>query len=204
MACYKHIHLFAHAAEIRLICNIKGYFSMKVVKFIVWLLAGVVVGLVIAGLIVVLFTDTTFSEFADNMLSIGGSKGIVTALTGMAISVLSFVVAVAVLVPVHEAGHLVGALLTGYRFVSFRIFNLTFIKTDGRINIKKFAVAGTGGQCLLMPPDLPLEKVPAGWYNAGGVLANILVLLLLLPLFRLNLHPLALSMLAIFVSPIFL
>ena len=42
---------------------------------------------------------------------------------------------------------------------------------------------------MLTPPDLPLEKIPTVWYNAGGVLANILVLILVLPLCLLNLHP---------------
>ena len=60
----------------------------------------------------------------------------------------------------HEGGHLVCGLLTGYRFVSFRIFNQTLIRQDGRMRIKRFNIAGTGGQCLLVPPERPLEEIP--------------------------------------------
>lgn len=165
-----------------------------ILKLIAGLLIGIVAGLAIAAVLVVLFTDTTFAEFADNMLSIDAVEVISAALVG----ILSFIVAIAILIPIHEAGHLVCGLLTGYDFVSFRIFNLTIIRINGKIKVKKFAVAGTGGQCLLTPPDLPLDKIPTVWYNAGGVLANLLILLLVLPLFLLNLNPFAAEALTIF------
>ena len=78
----------------------------------------------------------------------------------------------------HEGGHLVCGLATGYRFVSFRIFNLTFIRKDGKLCIKRFSLAGTGGQCLLTPPERPLEDIPTTLYNLGGVLANLLTAIL--------------------------
>ncbi|MDE6421853.1 MAG: hypothetical protein K2K95_00365, partial [Muribaculaceae bacterium] len=114
------------------------------------------------------------------------SEGILAGL----VSILSFIISVTILVIIHEGGHLVCGLLSGYKFVSFRIFNLTFIKVDGKLKIKRFGVAGTGGQCLLDPPDLPVDKIPTGWYNAGGVLANIIVGLLVLPLLWADLPPL--------------
>ncbi len=165
-----------------------------VLKLIGGLLTGIVTGLAIAVIIIVLFTDTTLSEFIDKMLSMDGIKAVTAALVGM----LSFLASIALLIPVHEAGHLVCGLLTGYKFVSFRIFNLTFIEIDNKIRVKKFSVAGTGGQCLLTPPDLPLEQIPTGWYNAGGLLANILILILVIPLFFLNPHPLVVEALTIF------
>ncbi len=166
----------------------------SILKLIVGLLIGIVAGLAIAAVLIVLFTDTTFAEFIQNMLSMKGVETIMAASVG----IVSFFVAIAILIPIHEAGHLICGLLTGYKFVSFRIFNLTFIKTDGKIRVKRYAVAGTGGQCLLIPPDLPLENIPAVWYNAGGVLANIVVLLLILPLFLLHFQPFVSEALAIF------
>lgn len=165
-----------------------------VLKLIGGLLTGIVTGLAIATIIIVLFTDTTLSEFIDKMLSMDGIKTVTAALVGM----LSFLVSIAILIPIHEAGHLVCGLLTGYKFVSFRIFNLTFIEIDTKIKVKKFSIAGTGGQCLLTPPDLPLEQIPTGWYNAGGLLANILILILVIPLFFLNPHSLVVEALIIF------
>lgn len=165
-----------------------------ILKLIGGLLIGILAGLAIGAALIVLFTDNTFSEFIQKMVSADGVETIMAAFVGM----VSFIAAIAVLIPIHEAGHLICGLLTGYKFVSFRIFNLTFIKIDGRIKVKRYAVAGTGGQCLLTPPNLPLEKIPTGWYNAGGVLANLVILLLVLPLFLLNLHPFMAEALAIF------
>ncbi len=81
----------------------------------------------------------------------------------------------------HEAGHLVCGLLTGYRFSSFRIASFTWIRQDGRIRFKRFTLAGTGGQCLLIPPELIDGKMPYLLYNLGGCLANLIVALLCLP-----------------------
>lgn len=139
---------------------------------------GIVAGFMIGGSIVVLTSDTTFAEFFAKMSGTDMADIAVAVLCG----VLALLLAVVVLVPIHELGHLVCGRLSGYRFVSFRIFNFTFIKENGRLKVKKFAVAGTGGQCLLSPPDMPDDRIPTFWYNAGGVAANILVLLLSLPL----------------------
>lgn len=57
-------------------------------------------------------------------------------------------------------------------FVSFRIFNFTLIRLDGKFCIKKFKIAGTGGQCLLTPPERALEEIPTALYNAVGVVCR--------------------------------
>ncbi|MCQ2213694.1 MAG: hypothetical protein MJZ36_08660 [Bacteroidaceae bacterium] len=73
----------------------------------------------------------------------------------------------------HEAGHLVGGLLTGYKFLSFRIFNLTLQKEDDDWHWKKFSIMGTLGQCLMCPPHT--QNVPYFWYNVGGVMVNLII-----------------------------
>lgn len=91
----------------------------------------------------------------------------------------------------HEAGHLVCGLLTGYRFVSFRVGSLVlFNDGNGKLRFKRFKVAGTGGQCLMSPPDVPIEKLPTGLYNAGGALMNLLcaTVALLLIIYCDNMH----------------
>ncbi len=60
----------------------------------------------------------------------------------------------------HEAGHLLFGLLTGYRFSSFRIGSFMWILQDGKIRFKRFSLAGTGGQCLLLPPPMVDGKMP--------------------------------------------
>ena len=89
--------------------------------------------------------------------------------------VLALLIAYVLNLVLHEGGHLVAGLLTGYRFVSFRFFNFTLIRKDGRLQWRNFELAGTGGQCLMAPPDRQLEKIDTRWYNAGGVLANLLI-----------------------------
>ena len=74
---------------------------------------------------------------------------------------------------IHESGHLVMGLLTGYQFISFRIGKQILLKQDGHFKIKKYNLAGTKGQCLLMPPNYS-ENLPYFWYNFGGGLFNLL------------------------------
>ena len=74
----------------------------------------------------------------------------------------------------HEAGHLVFGLLSGYGFCSFRIFGLMWVKQGGRIQFKRYSLAGTSGQCLMAPPDLVEGKIPVLLYNLGGVWMNLL------------------------------
>jgi len=164
------------------------------IKLIAGLAIGIAIGFVIAGAGIVLFTDATLSEFLGKLLTADALDAAIATFVGVA----AFLLSLAILIPAHEAGHFVCGLMTGYRFVSFRVFNFTFIKIDGRLRVKRFSIAGTGGQCLLTPPDLPLEQIPTAWYNAGGVLANIILLLAALSLFRLDLTPLILETLVVF------
>lgn len=84
---------------------------------------------------------------------------------------------------IHEAGHLVFGLLSGYRFLSFRVFSLTFVKKDGKIVIKKLKIPGTAGQCLMYPPKWDdRKKYPYALYNLGGGFLNLIAGAVFLPL----------------------
>lgn len=73
---------------------------------------------------------------------------------------------------IHEGGHLVFGLLSGYRFSSFRIFSFMWVKEGERVKFKRHSIAGTGGQCLMSPPDIQNGEMPVVWYNLGGSLMN--------------------------------
>ncbi len=148
-------------------------------------LIGGAFGLVIAMIIICVFTDTSISEFLNKLVSANLSDTAGAFLVG----VLSLLVSIPLITIIHEGGHLIFGRLSGYKFVSFRIFNYTFIKKDGKIAIKPFSVAGTGGQCLLSPPDAEEAKIPVVWYNLGGVIANLVSILIILPIFRMNINP---------------
>ena len=91
----------------------------------------------------------------------------------MALLLVGVYIAMALQIAIHEAGHLVFGLLTGYRFSSYRFFSLMWIKQDGRLHFKRLSLAGTGGQCLMAPPDWR-EDCPYVLYNLGGVLMNLI------------------------------
>ena len=85
---------------------------------------------------------------------------------------------------IHEGGHLIFGLLTGYRFLSFRVFSFTLVKKDGKLVWKKLKVPGTLGQCLMYPPEWKdNEEYPYVWYNLGGGLLNLVFCVLSIPLF---------------------
>lgn len=92
-----------------------------------------------------------------------------------AVLMLSMCVALYFHTVVHEAGHLVCGLLTGYGFCSFRIASFVWVLENGKLRLKRYRLAGTGGQCLMSPPDLKEGKMPVVLYNLGGVFANVFV-----------------------------
>ena len=149
-----------------------------ILKLFVYMLIGAGIGIIIVGPLIALIEGesitTVYSSIANKF-----SLQTVAEILWMLIAVL---IAFILHIILHEGGHLVAGLLTGYRFVSFRFLNFTLINKDGRLQWRNFELAGTGGQCLMAPPDKPLEQIDTRWYNAGGVLANILIVLLSLVL----------------------
>ena len=99
---------------------------------------------------------------------------------------ISMYIAFFVQVVIHEAGHLVFGKLSGYTFSSFRVFSFMWIKEKNKIRFRRLSLAGTGGQCLMVPPDMNDGKIPVVLYNMGGSIMNILVSLLFLVLFALT------------------
>lgn len=85
---------------------------------------------------------------------------------------------------IHEGGHLVFGLISGYEFLSFRVMSFTIVKKDGKLAVKKLKLLGTLGQCLMYPPEWKDgEKYPYLAYNLGGGIFNIIFSLLAVPLF---------------------
>lgn len=74
---------------------------------------------------------------------------------------------------IHEAGHLIFGLLTGYRFCSYRLGSLMILREKGRLRLRRLTLAGTSGQCLMAPPDWREESIPVILYNLGGCLLNL-------------------------------
>lgn len=74
---------------------------------------------------------------------------------------------------IHEAGHLVFGLKSRYQFSSFRIGSFMWLKENNKIVCRKLSLAGTGGQCLMVPPQRQDGKIPVILYNLGGCIMNL-------------------------------
>ena len=73
----------------------------------------------------------------------------------------AFLLALLAQITLHEGGHLVCGLLSGYRFCSFRVGSLMWMRTeDGHLRLRRLRLAGTGGQCLRAPPDMVGGRLP--------------------------------------------
>ena len=153
----------------------KGCLFMKsFLKFIGALLLGALIGLICIIPIIVFGTGESFSTVVNKIFG----HDALPYLAKAAMTIILICVACFLQLIIHEGGHLVTGLLTGYRFVSFRVLNWLLIRKDDRLQWRNFELAGTGGQCLLAPPDKPLEQIDTRWYNAGGVLANVITAVL--------------------------
>ncbi|PRY81456.1 hypothetical protein [Alkalibacterium olivapovliticus] len=95
-------------------------------------------------------------------------------LMSMGLIILSATVMVYLHVVIHELGHLVAGLLSGYTFMLFRIGSFGIIKEEKKFKTISFSMSGTMGQCLMNPPE-SISEVPYRLYLSGGVLANLIV-----------------------------
>ncbi len=137
----------------------------KLTGHLLFIAVGVIIGAAIGFML---------AAFADRMVS--PDAGVGEYIFMVALLLAGFYAAVYLQFVIHEAGHLVCGLLSGYRFSSFRVGSIMWQKDaeTGKLLRKKMSIAGTGGQCLMSPPDLVDGQMPVTLYNLGGVLANVI------------------------------
>ena len=133
--------------------------TFKIIPFVIFLLGGLICGAFI-GWSLASFTDR-LPEFPYPL--------------ALAIMTILLILAFFAQLIIHEAGHLVFGLLSGYRFSSFRVGSLMLFREDGHLRLKSFSLAGTGGQCLMIPPQGRENVFPFARYLLGGVWMNFLV-----------------------------
>jgi len=87
---------------------------------------------------------------------------------------------------VHELGHLVFGLVSGYSFSVFRVGPLCWFKEEGRMRFR-VSKSPVVGQCLMTPNPI-FENFKFVLYNAGGGIFNVLFALVFVPIlfFELN------------------
>ncbi|WP_086348250.1 hypothetical protein [Candidatus Enterococcus clewellii] len=124
----------------------------------------------LANILLMAIIGGVFGYFLGKTLS----RGEVTTLTFIQLFlflILWFIVQIFI----HEAGHAVFGLLTGYKMVSFRLFSFMWVwQENGKIVFRRHKVLGTLGQCLMAPPPYKNGHFPFRLYLMGGVLANLI------------------------------
>lgn len=153
----------------------------KILQMVFSLLIGALIGGAAVGATIFIIEG---SEGTVDVLRKVGELPLVDFVVPIVLAFVAMAVAIVLHIVLHEAGHLLMGLATGYRFSSFRIGSIAFVRREGRISIRRYKLAGTGGQCLMLPPEVPAERVPFFWYNAGGVVMNIVVALLALVMLK--------------------
>lgn len=111
------------------------------------------------------------AEIAESAFPVGQTGGELIFLMLVLFGVFLF--AMLFQTVLHEAGHLVFGRWIGYRFLSFRIFSVMWIRENGEIRRKRYTLAGTSGQCLMAPPEKKEGKFPVVLYNLGGAGMNL-------------------------------
>ena len=133
------------------------------------------------GLFIIFFVLCLLAGFAI------GKSGMLDGLKGMPFSVflirlgvfyLFFLLSVFIHIVAHEAGHMVAAFIRGWKFLSFMVMGVVLSKRGGHFHLSRFSLAGAGGQCLMMPPKGGDTDWGIAFYNAGGVLVNLLLTVL--------------------------
>ncbi len=104
----------------------------------------------------------------------------------IAIFIPSIVTSMIIHIIVHEFGHVIMGRLTGYKFYSYRIFSLMFLKEDGEWRVRRYTLPGTIGQAIMLPPEKKDGHFPWFLYNLGGGLVNIVLSLIALAIYLLT------------------
>ena len=110
-----------------------------------------------------------------NQVSAQAGGGFLWILEVILVTIAAAAISLYLNIILHEAGHLLGGLLTGYRFTAFCVFNLAVIKENGKLTVKKRGAPGTSGLCLLSPPDLKNGTYPFKLFAGSGFLVNFLL-----------------------------
>ena len=143
----------------------------KILKLIGSLAIGTIIGLILAFLLI-LFIDG--SEGLSNAMNIDVNASKIAI--SIACTFASLIITAILQFALHEVGHLLFGLASGYKFSSIRLYKYAIVKDDSGFHVKKFNIQGTGGQCIMtLPEDTDPSRVPFFWYNAGGVIVNVVL-----------------------------
>ncbi len=155
------------------------------------ILIGVFIGIAFG----VFITETYF----DILTTLDIHKNPLLALTTAISPILSIVLMIFLQIIIHEFGHLVGGLLSGYRYYSFRVGNLVIQKNNNKLKLKKFKIAGTLGQCIMFIPNKDFKDIPYFLYHFMGGALNLILSLIAFIISLFNNNPLVIYNIYLFI-----
>ncbi len=132
----------------------------KKIRKVLYLLGSVFLGIIIG---------TTFSHFSKIRIFANGESFLLGILKILVFTFIAYIINIIV----HEAGHLIFGLISGYTFSSFRVLNIILVRMNGKLKLKKYSIAGTGGQCIMIPPK-DSKNFPYLLYNLGGIITGVI------------------------------
>lgn len=136
----------------------------QALKLILSTLFGACIGFGAVMLCITFFTETTLSEFFGNMGNVQLSRLLLSCI----LSLVCLILAVFVQIILHEGGHLIFGLATGYRFVSFRVGSLTLIKEGGKFRLNASpSPAQAANACFPHRISLTNKCLTSGTMQAG-------------------------------------
>lgn len=98
---------------------------------------------------------------------------------------LGFILVLPIFVAVHEAGHMVFGLISGYSLLTYKVGPFEWYRNDDKIRFRINSLSSMVlGQCLMIPPK-PKKKVKPKFfmYNAGGLIFSYIMDVILVVLF---------------------
>lgn len=124
-----------------------------------------IVGLLL-GLLIALMSEIFGVKYLEY-----GVVGIVKYMLTIYILVIMAIVCQMIL---HEIGHYIGGLLTGYKLISIRVGSHVWYRNRGKLKRGNYSMPGLLGECLMKPPKMKDGKFAYKLYIFGGVIINLL------------------------------
>lgn len=147
--------------------NIKKTFLHKILRIATLFIGGIAIGFGVGFVIGKIIKPALHAD-------ISAADVFLTILLAAIFFILSFIIHIVI----HEAGHMLAAMARGWKFLSFMIMGVVLSRRDGRLLLSRFSMAGAAGQCLMLPPENGDTPFGIALYNAGGVLANLMLTVL--------------------------
>lgn len=141
--------------------------SHKILRIIAFFAVGIIIGFGVGFVIGKIIKPALHADMSAADVAL-------TIFMALVFFVLSFIIHIVV----HEAGHMIAAMARGWKFLSFMIMGIVLNHRNGRLRLSRFSMAGAAGQCLMLPPENGDTPFGIALYNAGGVLANLLLTVL--------------------------